>query len=830
MIKLEIGNWKIKILLSAFCLLPSAFLSAQTYYPSVSTKGTVSDGMVVVFDGASGKYIKSSGSTNAGAYIDDLAGTLGNLQTNINTASNALRNATGLVQTNFNNGSNDLRNAIGLVQTNFNNGSNDLRNAIGTVQTNVNTANNSIGTVQTNFNNGSNDLRNAIGLVQTNFDNGSNDLRNAIGAVQTNVNTASNVLNAAFTNYQVTVAASTNDLASDIAALQLQVGSVPTNQASTNASLQAQISAEYTRATNAEAGLQITIDAAELVSANEIARATNAEAVLQSNIDAADLAIANEISRATNAEAGLQINIDALNTTVTNANYKQGLTNAMLSAQIGTNTAFNTAQGTSNAMFSAQIGTNTAFNVAQALSNAMYSAWFGTNASFHTAQGTSNAMFSAWIGTSTAFNVAQALSNAMLSAQIGTNTAFNVAQALSNAMYSAQIGTNTAFNVAQALSNAMLSAQIGTNTAFNVAQALSNAMYSAWFGTNASFHTSQGTSNTMFSAWIKTNTDFNTVINTNTLKLAGGIMEGPATNEFTWYGKFSGDGNGLTNLSGGVGGNVYTASNNVFTPTTTQSFGRIKIDDSGGSPDNYWTFENYQMQMRFYCLDQGATDPLVNWTDTAGLYFNQNMIIGVDYSAPTTYNARLNVVGSAIIHTNMTVSNTVTAGYLRLSGGSPDVRYRLQATNNLGQTKWSRGRTSFFATAPAERIITAGNTSNMVYATIVTNDGLTYDTGTGEVTLPIGHWIVGAVVAHKTYTDVNSGIQAIIEKNNSAYVYSAWVIGNSLGYYLPAAIDTSIYSDGDDKVNAAARGGGTYGATNYSDSTINQFWIEYQGE
>lgn len=60
----------------------------------------------------------------------------GELQTNINTASNVLNNYIGQVQTNLNNSSNDLRNSIGRVQTNFNNGSNDLRNGIGYAQTN----------------------------------------------------------------------------------------------------------------------------------------------------------------------------------------------------------------------------------------------------------------------------------------------------------------------------------------------------------------------------------------------------------------------------------------------------------------------------------------------------------------------------------------------------------------------------------------------------------------------------------------------------------------------------------------------------------------------
>ena len=82
---------------------------------------------------------------------------------------------------------------------------------------------------------------------------------------------------------------------------------------------------------------------------------------------------------------------------------------------------------------------------------------------FQGAQIISNAMFSAEIGTNTAEGVAQALTNAMLSAQIGTNTATGVAQALTNTMLSAHISTNTAEGVAQGISNAMFTAHISTN-------------------------------------------------------------------------------------------------------------------------------------------------------------------------------------------------------------------------------------------------------------------------------------------------------------------------------------------------------------------------------
>lgn len=148
-----------------------------------------------------------------------------------------------------------------------------------------------------------------------------------------------------------------------------------------------------------------------------------------------------------------------------------------------------------------------------------------------------------------------------------------------------------------------------------------------------------------------------------------------------------------------------------------------------------------------------------------------------------------------------------------------------------GEGKWSRGRTSFLATTPAERNITQGTISNLVYATVVTNDGLTYDTNTGQVTLPVGRWIVGVTLMSKNYLDPASFIQPVIEKNDAPVIYGQWMNGSTvLGYYLPVSLSTALSSDGDDKVNAAARGGGEIGTTNANDSSINQFWIEFQGE
>lgn len=167
---------------------------------------------------------------------------------------------------------------------------------------------------------------------------------------------------------------------------------------------------------------------------------------------------------------------------------------------------------------------------------------------------------------------------------------------------------------------------------------------------------------------------------------------------------------------------------------------------------------------------------------------------------------------------------------LQITGGTCNTGYIYAATNNLGQGTWRRGRTSFFATAPAERTITSGGISNIVYATVVTNDALTYDTATGEVTLPIGRWVIGATIAHKNFTDAGSFVQPIIEKNGSTVAYGQWINGNVSGYYLPVSIFTVISSDGDDTVNVAARAAGNYGATNLTDTTINQFWIEFQGE
>ena len=64
--------------------------------------------------------------------------------------------------------------------------------------------------------------------------------------------------------------------------------------------------------------------------------------------------------------------------------------------------------------------------------------------------------------------------------------------------------------------------------------------------------TSTGTLNTAVATLNTATGSLNTAVGslqTNTLKLAGGIMEGPATNEYGWYGAFTGDGGGLTNLT-----------------------------------------------------------------------------------------------------------------------------------------------------------------------------------------------------------------------------------------------------------------------------------------
>lgn len=211
-----------------------------------------------------------------------------------------------------------------------------------------------------------------------------------------------------------------------------------------------------------------------------------------------------------------------------------------------------------------------------------------------------------------------------------------------------------------------------------------------------------------------------------------------------------------------------------------------------------------------------AAEKVLVWDDTQPFPFGSDLTAAQKATATNALRTDGSVpMAGTLVTTNVTIS-----------GGSPHEGYFLKATNDAGETTWSRGRTSFKVSTPNAISVNSGGISNLNFTVVVTNDGLPY--ASGFVNFSTGHWIVGGCVIFIQYS-TTSAMQVILNKNGAALAYGDWVGGSAgaVGYYVASSVVVSDYSTGA-VYNLAMRAAGAT-LTN-SAHAASVFWAEKQGE
>ena len=519
---------KIVIMLA---LAGAAAIGSAQYYPSVATKGTVNDGEIAVFDGVSGRYIRSSGETNQGAYITNLLGTLGTLTTNLGNSTNA-QNSLGLLVTNnaiAQSGTNSVfearissNDALHAAQVNTNAGFEARLDAIDGTNGNFDLrigSNEAFRAAQVNTNTGFEARLDAIDTTNGNFDLriGSNE---AFRAAQVTTNSAFELrldnLESGDTGLETRIASNEAFRAAQVST-NSGFQTLFDNQQTTNQGFEAR----YIAQTNVNRLLTVRIGSNETFRIAQVNtnigfqtlfdNQVNTNQGFENRLDAIDLTNANFNARISSNETftgGFETNFDYIHDRI----YAQISSNAGYEVRIESNQDFRVAQVNTNAGFETRLDGIDA-------TNGNFDARIGSNEEFRAAQVNTNAGFEVRIGSNEDFRVAQVNTNAGFEVRIGSNEDFRVAQVNTNAgfetrldgidatngNFDARIGSNEEFRVAQVNTNAGFEVRIGSNEDFRVAQVNSNESYEAFrvrIGSNETFRIAQVTTNSAFEARI----------------------------------------------------------------------------------------------------------------------------------------------------------------------------------------------------------------------------------------------------------------------------------------------------------------------------------------
>jgi len=172
-----------------------------------------------------------------------------------------------------------------------------------------------------------------------------------------------------------------------------------------------------------------------------------------------------------------------------------------------------------------------------------------------------------------------------------------------------------------------------------------------------------------------------------------------------------------------------------------------------------------------------------------------------------------------------TFTNAAAVTTMKITGGTPAVGDIFVVTNASGAGTLQRGRTSFRATLPTKKAMSAFVVTDIGFGTVITNNGLTFD-GT-NLTLPAGRWMIGGSGA---FANSAKHMQVLVKKNAAIIMYGTWVPGtSSQGYYTPVSVVCIDTSDGDDIYNISYRSSPTI-TTNANAAGMSFFWAEFLGE